>query len=98
MKVNLKQIKMLEALQEAHGWKFLAMDRSGDIFAYMDEPYKQVTAWRSDMGVQARINPECALAKMVNWEDEEALNIEDLIKRYYLAMDILLKRQEKNTK
>ena len=58
------------------GYKYIAKDKNGIIFSYKDKPEKDDGAWDSYEDFM-RIEADTSLC---SWEDEEALEIEKILK------------------
>ena len=58
------------------GCKYIAKDENGVIFSYRSKPTKGDGVWESDKGFM-RIDADTSLC---SWEDEEALEIEKILK------------------
>ena len=67
-------MKLTELVEE--GFKYIARDQNGDLYAFIEKPAKLIKVWVS-MDIHHLVNkPELDFIK---WEDEESHNITDLI-------------------
>ena len=68
-------MKLTELVEE--GFKYVARDQDGDLYAFLEKPGKLIKVWVS-CGIHRLVNkPELDFIK---WEDEEPYNIADLIR------------------
>lgn len=69
----------LETLLEA-GYRYLAMDWVGDLWCYMEEPYKdeEDKLWISG-GISFEVPMEWGLHDYAKWEDDEPVKIGELL-------------------
>lgn len=71
------EIAELEDLQK-RGFKHLARDENGKLYAYINDAKKRPFRWVTDDYTFDRV--DSTLCKFITWEDEEPRLIEDLLK------------------
>lgn len=68
-------MKLTELVED--GFKYIARDHDGDLYAFRAKPEKRTKVWISFDIHRLVNNPELDFIK---WEDEEPYNITDLIR------------------
>lgn len=60
-------------------YKFLARDKDGGLYAYVDKPFKMGDNWFGDGNVNASLKVFEHLFEFITWQDEEAFEIKELL-------------------
>lgn len=67
-------------------YKWLARDEDGDLYSFIDKPYKDKTIWDTkDLVVAKRVKEIDERFSFIKWEDSEPIQITDI--RNILALD-----------
>ena len=69
-------MKLTELVED--GFKYIARDHDGDLYAFIEKPEKRKEVWIS-FDIHRLINK--TELDFIKWEDEEPYNIADLIRR-----------------
>jgi len=71
------EVQILEALQTL-GYKWLAKDQDGELFAYINKPKKLNSVWLDEIIAETRIYEN--LFSFIEWKDNEPIEIEEMLK------------------
>lgn len=57
------------------GWRYLARDEKGKLYAYARKPEKLTTVWATALGSSSEVKIYSSLLDFISWEDEEPFDI-----------------------
>lgn len=82
MILETREIEILKAL-DLLGYKYIARDKGGNIFAYFPKPIKDFQFWFFNINTHPdkiqSIKLKSDLFSFVDWEDKEPTNISNLL-------------------
>lgn len=90
IKLSLVEKMILENLDPRYKW--LAMDKSENLYLYIEKPYKRNILWSSRCGFLGIMHfPN--LFKFIKWEDEEPINIKELLENCVVEEELIKKEK-----